>query len=133
VPAAKTTPFACKKAFLTDRCTHLILIRTPLKHTTPQSQEFISYLFSFLLINHPPDQMEAADRASLAQETLMKDESLAVRVATEVARALNLTVCVASMYVVYLLLISIFIFLSFIIYETLHHIRLDLSLTQHIK
>jgi hypothetical protein len=28
--------------------------------------------------------MEAADRASLAQETLMKDESLAVRVATEV-------------------------------------------------
>lgn len=56
--------------------------------------------------------MEAADRASLAQETLMKDESLAVRVATEVARALNLTVCVPSMYMAYLLLISIFIFLS---------------------
>lgn len=55
-------------------------------------QEYLLLPFLFITIR----QMEAADRASLAQETLMQDESLAVRVATEVARALNLTVCVSS-------------------------------------
>jgi len=36
--------------------------------------------------------MEDANKAKLAQEATLRDESLAMRVATEVARALNLSV-----------------------------------------
>lgn len=36
--------------------------------------------------------MEEAEKAKLAQEATLRDESLAMRVATEVARALNLSV-----------------------------------------